>query len=180
MLITATDFDFDQIPYNIPDHKTDAAVVTEEFSQYVDDKIEWILKKILGIGLYDDFVADLAEDYPAQKFLDLRNGKNYSISDVEYEWVGMVKLLTPFIYAMWLRDTYDNHSKNGIVVAKNENSEFVSPSLRIVLAWNKFAAMLGTDCSSKNTLYGFLKLNYEDDYSNWVFDNPGTMNRFNL
>ncbi len=190
--------DFDKLPYNIPAKQLmeyDGTNISEteispEFNAHAENTEAEILKKLLGLDLYDDFIAGLAPsslDYPEQKWIDLLDGAKYTYNGIKYEWVGMRKLLTPFIFAMWLRDNYDNYSETGVSVGKVENAEMIGPQLRIVTAWNKGYEMAGSGkkyesskvFNHKNSLYGFLRINITD-YSNWVYTDIGYMNRFNL
>lgn len=190
--------DFDKLPYNIPAKQLmeydgtniSDTVVSPEFDAFCDENEAEILKQLLGLDLYNDFIAGLnpdSVDYPEEKWQKLLDGAEYTYNGITYEWKGMRKLLRPFIFSMWLRDNYDNYNETGVSVAKVENAEMISPALRIVQAWNKFYGMAGdsTKCytsktyNHKNTLYGFLKVNFTD-YSNWVYTDVGSMNRFNL
>lgn len=166
---------FNQTPYNVPADQ----VNTDSFQAYMDSKVEMILKKILGVKLYGQFIKALEDDYPAEKWVSLRDGAEYECHGVTYEWEGLEKLLIPFIYAHWLRDTFDNHASTGISVSKVENAEMISPALRIVQAHNDFWKRQGNCNNQENSLYGFMIAN-EADYPDWDFTDIGPMNRFNL
>lgn len=129
------------------------------------------------------------------KWLKLKNGADYVIIEKTYEWVGMKKLLIPYIFAMWLRDTFDNNSGIGVVVAKGENSKVINPGNRISRTFNEFSRLAGGCHEMKNTLYGFLKqegtLGTFDEtfdesfetfgaYLDFVWKDPGRMNTFQL
>ncbi len=175
---------FNKVPYSIPPGRLvsedDNTVFSDTFQAYLDEKEADILKKLLGLELYDEFIAGLDEDYPEQKWLDLRDGVQYTYLSVKYEWVGVIKMLTPLIFAMDLRDNYDNYSDAGISVGLIENAEMINPALRIVQAWNKGYAIAGNCNNPKHSLYGFLTVNKDADYTTWVFTDIGSMNRFNL
>lgn len=186
--------DFDYRPYNVPykqlgnydEHGTLIDdEMSEEFAAYVTEKEPEILKKLLGLKLYNEFTEALLEDYPDDKWLELRDGVEYEHCKIDYEWVGMRKLLIPYIFAMWLRDNFDNYDENGVTLPKVENAEPVDPALRIVTAWNKFYKMAGEgyglcDYNFKNSLYGFLTVNKAEKYPDWRYTDVGAMNRFNL
>jgi hypothetical protein len=125
----------------------------------------------------------------------LRDGVDYEFKEKTYEWVGVKKLLIPYIYSMWLRDTYDQHSGIGIVLKKGENSHVINPRKRIARAFNKYSEIAGDECNKQNTLYGFLSVagdgggfdNFFDDffekfgqYLDFSFKAPGTMNTQNI
>jgi hypothetical protein len=115
------------------------------------------------------------------KWLKLKNGADYTYEDDTYEWVGMNKMLIPYIYAMWTKDTYDTHTGNGIVVPDTENGGVINPGRRICAAYNKFSDFVGHCYNELNTLYGYLKANDTDFPGVYeVFKPVGRMNTFDL
>lgn len=129
------------------------------------------------------------------RWLKLKKGADYVYNYKTYEWVGMKKMLIPYIFSMWLRDTFDNNSGVGVVVAKGENSKVINPGNRIARTFNEFSRIAGNCKEKENTLYGFLDQEgfvgtFDDTfdetfqtfnaYLNFVFKNPGRMNTFQL
>lgn len=106
-------------------------------------------------------------------------GADYVYADKTYEWMGMAELLRPYIYQAWVRDTYDNHTGAGMVVAMNENGVDISPAFRISSAFNKFSESAGGNYCIENSLYGFLYVN-EDDYPEHEYTPQGYINSFGL
>jgi len=182
MITTRADFNYE--PYNIPNLDK----VGGNFDIFRADQEAVILKSLLGISLYQDFINGIAEDYPEQKWVDLNAGKTYQVDGLTYEWAGFLGrngALVPAIYAEWLRATYDNHTGVGITVSRVENAEKISPSLRISRAQTNFKNLVGWQAKNgfaanfKNTLYGFLIINAVD-YPNLVWTDPGSINIFDL
>lgn len=174
--------DFDVIPYSIPNLDK----VENTFMDYVDTEEEKVLREILGSKLYESFIQGIgvvdsnSGDAPIEdKWLKLRDGSTYENCGKQYKYKGMVSLLKPYIYAMWLRDSWDNHSGIGIVKADAENATVINPGRRIVRGYNDFSNQVGGRFNHANTLYGFLSVNSED-YPDWVFTYQGRMNIFNL
>jgi len=60
-LITAQDFN--QIPYNVPNalaqNPAGGVEENEQFNQYIDDKVQETMVKLLGVSLYKSFIAGL-------------------------------------------------------------------------------------------------------------------------
>jgi len=107
-------------------------------------------------------------------------GADYVYAEKTYEWIGMAELLRPYIYQAWVRDTYDNHTGAGMVVASNENGVDISPAFRISNAFNKFSELAGGHYCIDNTLYGFLYVN-EDDYAvEYEYTPQGFINSFGI
>lgn len=130
------------------------------------------------------------------RWLLLKNGDDYIYNEKTYEWVGMRKMLIPFIFSMWLRDTFDNNSGIGVVIAKGENSKVINPSKRIARGYNVFSMYAGNCREKKDTLYGYLSQEggvtgtFDDsfdesfqtfgNYLNHNFKDPGRMNFMNI
>jgi hypothetical protein len=170
-----TQDDFNVIPYNIP-----AQLMEDEtFQLYADDLTQKLLETVLGYTLYDAFVAGWAADYPDQQWLDLFNGARYTYNGKVRKWLGLVELCKPYVFALHLRDNYDSYTGTGVSVSRLENSEPISPNLRITLAYNKAVGMIGNADKCENTLYGFLTAN-KASYPDWEFTEVPPVNRFNL
>lgn len=172
MFLTANNFTL--VPYDLP-----ASTMPNSFQAYVDEKEKEALIKVLGRELYLEFVEGLEEDYPDDKWIDLRDGADYLYCEKQYHWYGVRDMLKPYVVSNYDRDFYDNRSKNGLVMAKVENSKNISPALRISREWVNFYKHVGNDCEQQDNLYGFLTAN-KDVYPSWRFCDPGKMNSFGL
>jgi hypothetical protein len=159
------------LPYSIPDAENDGSL-----EDYIDEMEANILRKTLGNAFFTSLVAGRES---VQKYMDVVGGKAYVLNNIECVWQGLKKTLKPYIYAMYLRDTYDAHTKSGIVITKTENSEVINPTRRIVSAYNVFARQIGARGCKENSLYGFLA-SAPTEYDNVQWKDPGFMNEFNL
>lgn len=127
------------------------------------------------------------------KWLELKNGAEYTYGSKVWKWAGMVKLLTPFIYSRYVEENVERFTGNGVVAASNENSTTVSPAFKVTRAHNNYAEMCGVirggydfrfesrylidDCFSyEDTLYGFLAAKGSTVYPDWCFESPGLRN----
>lgn len=108
------------------------------------------------------------------KWLELKNGCEYPMDMI---WVGMKKMLTPYIYSEWLSFQMDSHTGIGLVVAKAENSVGISPATRISRAFNDYSRLAGSWWDNKNTLYGFVK---QGDYEGFDYTYQGYRNEFGI
>lgn len=167
--------DFNLLPYSVPAEIVDR----DDFTTYINTVVTKELKKLLGLTLYDLFVAAIAEEYPEDNWVELVSGGRYFIGDIQYEWMGFTEALKPCVYAQHLRDRYDNDTESGITISKVENAEVISPALQIVNAYNAYVNSIGSIDSVKNTFYGYMQANLET-YPTWVFEAPKLINRFNL
>lgn len=118
--------DFNEFPYNVPNAYTQApgggTEVNIKFENFIDKKVEYILTKILGIELYDSFIAGL-EALEEITWSATIPALGYSIDDeVYYEdhvWKSLVDLnlgVAPVEGANWTK-VEDNQwllLKNGV------------------------------------------------------------------
>lgn len=118
------------------------------------------------------------------KWLKLKNGAEYEYQDKTWKWEGVLDLLIPYVYSAYVRDNADSFTGNGMVVAANENSEFVTNAVRVTNSFNDFASKVGVVddycVSHRDSLYGFLYSAEEGTYEDWTFKNPGLLNTFNF
>lgn len=127
------------------------------------------------------------------RWLMLYNGAMYGGAT----WGGLKKMLIPYIYSMWLRDTYDEHTKIGVIRRTAENAIVIDPAKRTSRAYNTFSLHAGNYYQQYNSLYGYLIYaqttwdHYTDYYDSTVyaifsnylrhtFKDPGRMNIFNI
>lgn len=158
--------DFEDAPYIIPNQEE-----SRSLQDFIDKKEAEYLKKVLGLSLYNDFIAGLETSGDIEQiWLDLRDGADYTESDVLYNYCGVKELLKPAIYSDWITINYRKWSNGGMIVNDGQNNTTaVNPSDEIVTAWNDFVTKLGSGCwgwSYQNTFRGFMNINGES-YENW-------------
>jgi hypothetical protein len=155
MFVTIDDFKLP--PYELANLKE----MVNSFNQFITEQEADCLKALLGETFYAAFVQGLAvEPTPDQRWIDLRDGVKYigPNGQIKYTWVGMKKIMRPYIVAMWTKASYDSNSGIGVVVPKAENGEVKNPSARIVERYNEFSDYVGDEYNwcDYNTLYGYL------------------------
>jgi hypothetical protein len=169
-----TKADFNNFPYNLPA----SHLLLPNFQDYVEKKEKWALERMLGSELYLQFVAGLYTSYPdtpiaeelvEQYWKDLRDGVQYVHVGMPYRWEGMKETLRPLIYALWTRDTFDDHTSAGIVLSNVENGQRLSPHRRIADAFNDFSRKVGHLYAMEGTLYGYLYNSYGQYYPSWSY-----------
>jgi len=166
--------DFDKIPYNLPNGDTQ----NTDFEDFMGVMEQEVLRKHLGHLLYDDLIAN-GLVAPAQRLASLINGAYYEYSDITYKWVGLNKMLIPYLYVVRTNATLDSHTGTGINVPSVENADKISFRQRASRAWNVFADAYGVCKSHRNSLYGFIQANLID-YSEFVYRDPKHMNPYGL
>jgi hypothetical protein len=177
MFVTAQNFD--DYPYNLPDLDN----VENSFQDFVDLEEEEMLYRVLGRLLYEEFKVHMLAlvDDPIvplpDRWAKLLNGTTYTYRGRVFRWLGMVKLITPYIYSRWTTVTSDSHNGAGITVPKTENSTVISPGQRISRAHNVFSRMSGHNRSMVSTLYGYL-YNSGDVYLDVVVSENATIQEY--
>lgn len=175
MFLQPSDFAIEGDKYLIPNILTGDV----DYTDYIDEEEEDILRTILGDVLYDQFIIGIAEVVPEQKWIDLRDGALYTYNSKQYDYRGLTYTLKPYIYSQWISDNFNNLANLGVVLPTIENGETISPATEIVLAYNEFVSRLGGVCKRRKTLYGFLDANLTD-YATWNFDEDELIEEINI
>lgn len=112
------------------------------------------LKGVLGQSLYAAYLATPT----AQRFLDILNGKTYTYNDTEYIWQGLVNTMMKispianYVFFYYVRDNATSMTTVGNTSNTTENSTRVSPTDKLVFAWQGMAEV-------NISLYHFLSRN---------------------
>lgn len=177
---------FKSPPYKIP-NQGEFAGGLPSFKDWLETEEVKILKEILGIELYYEFMEALDDSGEIdQKWTRLRDGSTeddrftYEYNEVPYEYLGLVDLLVPELYSRWLEMNYRKNTSSGVVIMKGQqNTELQDPTYEVVRFHNEFVSKVGGSCKQENSLYGFLIAN-EDDYESLEFKEPQKTNQFDL
>lgn len=180
MIIDVTDFL--KRPYKIPNQEE-----SRDFAEFVEAKeIELATKYLLGWDLWNEFNDAInASGDPDQKWIDLRDGAEYTYNDKTYKYLGWVDLIKPGIYSEWLPLMTDKLTNVGMINnATPQQAKFIEDQYPFqVGTWNNFAAKVGFyrryGYNCVNSFHGFMKAN-EDTFTNWEFICPPVKNRFDL
>lgn len=182
LFISATDFT--NKPYKIPNQEE-----SKDFDEWLEAKEDDVLKDLLGFQLWDAFSNAIEGGTTTAKWVSLRDGDDYEYGGYTFKWGGMNKMLIPYVYSMFIRESFDRLTASGVglnVGGNNGNQTFtiISPATRITTAQNAFSRMAGGCYNADNSLYGFLLANYETDYTEWnpisTWSDPGKENVFDL
>lgn len=165
--------------------------------QVIDQYEKAILTELLGYELYTEFIAGIAVGSPVQKWLDLRDGKEYTLTfegiDYLIKWNGLkntgkISLLAYFVYYWYRRNFATLTSGIGEVSSHAENAEKALSIYKMAAAFNNGVDLYGMvpdDFSQGNIYrvdsgcYNFISTN-ESDYDNWIFTQKKYINEFSL
>lgn len=118
---------------------------------YIDLYEKEVLIDLLGYTLYQEFTTAIAGS-PAQKWVDLRDGAEFSFElngdTINTKWEGLKNtikksLIAYYVYYKLVYDGVIQLTGTGAVVSKNENSEVVDATPLMVNAWNNMVALYG-------------------------------------
>lgn len=165
-------------------------------------------KVVFGVSIWKSLVINNLDIEPVEGaswtlveesvWLKFIKGDYYTYNEKQYYWEGLVDMLQPLVYSMWLKYTQFSHSKHGMVKPTVENAEVINPAYFIAKGYNDFAAKAGNCFNPLNTLWGYLyQTNLADasvwdstfdptfyssflDYFQHNFKNPKRMNAFNI
>lgn len=136
--------------YNIPNANELQTGASIQLTQYIDERVPFVLKQALGFTLFTELLTDMTNGVlktdADQKWKDLVDGVTYTKEDKEYRWNGLIytegtfknSLLTPFVFYYFLKDNVSQLSGVGEVAGTSKNAESVNSNQRLVTAWNDF------------------------------------------
>lgn len=157
--------DFEARPYRIPNQEE-----SEDLAVFIEESEEELLTGLLGYELYTEFVSGVSTADLESRWADLRDGSTYQYDRKTYKYRGIVHLLKPAIYALWLEQNAYKLTNVGMV--RNDRSDkytVIDLEPFRVGGWNDYVRRAYDGGCMRNTWYGFMK-SREDDYENWRFD----------
>lgn len=130
--------------------------VSDSVDSFIVEFERDILIKILGLRMYNAFMAGLTESVVEQRWQDLRDGVEYN----NKEWMGFANsrkksLIANYVYYWYTRDQVTQTTGVGESATKTENAVRVSPAGKQTRAWNEMVNWIAD-------LYEFLKYKSAD------------------
>lgn len=162
--------DFLKRPYLIPNQQESV-----DLEEWIDATERNLLKDLLGYELYKEFNEALESSQPLdQRFVDLRDGVEYTYNDVLRKYEGMLDLLRPAVYALWIEEGAYKFTNVGWVVnnAQEQSQTLEDTEQFVVKYWNEYA-------KKAKALYDYFTVT-SDDYPELIFTHVKTKNRLGL
>lgn len=104
-----------------------------DLQSYIDTYEKHYLIELLGVKLYDDFIADLSGNVPqSAKFLSIYNPIAEEIDDCNVTTRGMKKMLEGFLYFHYVRDNMTKQTNTGSKSVKGDNTTNVSATSALI------------------------------------------------
>lgn len=171
--------DFDDRPYRIPNQQE-----SKDFPEFIEDAEEQILVQLLGYEFFKELEDALNTSNPDQIYVDLRDGAEYTSSGKTYKYNGLVDLLRPAVFSLWIdQNAYKFTNIGHVNNSPPQQSTVIDSEPFVVQAWNAFVVRAGGSCNySRSTwnrmdnLYGFYQAN-KANYPTLVWKSPELKNR---
>lgn len=134
---------------------SEAAFTTVWINRYENE----YLKKVLGVSFALEFLTAISGT-PDTKWADLIDGKQYTVGDDTYEWIGFkdadthISPIANYVYVMYQLDHYTRTDSAGESVAAVQNSQIADAIGKINRAWVRMKQW-------QDELYHFLTNNSE-------------------
>ena len=95
---------------------------------YINKHEPDVLDKTLGVELADEFTAALDGGSPAQKWVDLRDGKVYTdFSDDKQRYKGIKVIIADYVFNKIVADRQNWTTDSGVKIAMADNAENYNP-----------------------------------------------------
>lgn len=156
--------------------------ISSELTSYITRYEKEILIKILGYDLYKSF-TDALDGYGvlADKWQYLRDGLEYLVSGVYYNWSGLINaekesLISYYVFYQFSCHSSTYNSSVGGQIIKGENSIMIDNRRKQVYAYNRMVELI-------ESLDAFIEyMNGEDstNYPNYVTPVIRKINIFNV
>ena len=142
-------------------------IESESSKSFLNDIIsetqENILKDLLGNNLYYAFDTGIQEASPLQKWIDLRDGADFTVelnnSDIIVKYEGLKKMLKFFTYYEFQKNIVNKQTFAGKVNSKFENANLSNALPDMIKKYNK-----GIDLYGQPFCYNTDIVNYTNNY----------------
>lgn len=155
-----------------------------ELERIIDEKCRLLLLDFLSVEQFQELDNYLVNGlFPTdttgipQKWIDLVNGVNYEVNDVNLVWDGLAyskgtykgSLLADYVYSFWLEGMASYMTGVGDAKANPKGANLVNPTQRYVNTWNKFVEQYqGTLTAYRGSLHGgYYPISFYTDY--WCY-----------
>jgi hypothetical protein len=129
-----------------------------------------ILRRVLSYSLWKEFNTAIAGGSPAQKWVDLRDGAEYTWNGKPEFFTGVKELTVDYVYFKFIKQNSEYASGVGIKKIQTENSENADPSYKQTIAYNDMV-----DINSE--LYQFITAKNEETADTYENYNVATFNK---
>jgi hypothetical protein len=151
---------------NIPNSSN--AAVSERLDAFIKKYEPEFLRDIMGYSLHTAYAAGVLVTPVDARWTDLQDGKEFTVNTKLNKWTGLVDAvnyrspIANYVYYWYMRDQATQSTAVGEVATKTENSNRVSPAIKMSSAWNEMVYQIWD-------MWYFLE-NNKTVYPEWTFD----------
>lgn len=141
---------------NIPNR--DQATISQKLNGFINKYENKILDIVLGYPLRKQFLDGYAQQPPADKWLKLAEGTDYTVNSETKQWQGILNktskesLIALYVYYWYMRDAHTTTTNSGERINKVENSDATTSAWKISRAWTELREWV-------RSLYCYLEVN---------------------
>lgn len=165
---------------NIPDSEYNS------LAAYITRYQKEIVLKLFGYEL-GTLVLAYVDGTSEQRIKDIVVGKEYQLSDgTKMKWNGLqnldkISLISYYAYYWFVKNKNTTLQGIGNRKLKGENSDNARAGIKLSTAWFKLRKLYGYNGQSQYeaSAYNFL-IEHESEYSEWIFEELGEVNNFDL
>ena len=164
---------------NVPNVSQQTDVLSK-LNHFIGKYEKDILIKLLGYTLYKAFTSGLEDVSPAQKWLDIRDGKEYQITkdgkEYTVKWNGLINsdkqsLIANYVYYHIILDELTFNTGLGIASPNQENADKSLAFNKMSSAFNGFVDLYGNKASNQYGSDAFIS-GYKYENRPFRYDNP--------
>ena len=122
-----------------------------DFNTFVAEKQEYYLRKLLGYQLYSEFDAAIVGGSPEQKWIDLRDGadftgKDFTGNDITLHWNGLAEMLKYLIFGDYIENQKFTVSDTGLKSIDTDTTQNINITpTQIFTRYNKGVELYGNE-----------------------------------
>ncbi len=114
-----------------------------EIDFFITEYERELLLNAFGVTLYDELQAEIDATPSIQKWIDLIDGKNYTINSNTKRWNGLKgansqSLIAFYVYCQYVRNDNSTYLTTGIAQNTANNAERSDPTPKFVKSWTRF------------------------------------------
>lgn len=144
--------------------------IGERLDVFIQKHETELLEDLFGYEMYKAFT----DNPTAQKWIDLRDGAEYTYQGRTLRWRGLLikdnpdaprSLIANYVYFHWMRDNVTSTTTSGEKKSQAENSSNASANVKMARAWNEMSDQIAK-------MYYFLYAS-TNDYSQLYLEGSG-------
>lgn len=134
---------------------TSNSLVSSHIISIISEKEAQLISEIFGSENVEDIYSKLQNENISNQLIIFRDGGSFQFDGKQFRTKGLIYVLTRFLYRFIQEDKFSNDTPTGNVKLTNDNSQNVTPFVKICANWNNATEEL-------EILYFFVKANLSE------------------